>query len=213
MLGVVVGGGGGGGGSVNVCNCAYMYVCVCVCYCVKVLYAPRKVAIVDVKYIFPLFLLQAQSASGASEWSPAVSFTTAPSTPSPPSHLTTVSGWCVYMYIYNHTCSACCSLPPLCHFLLFPPHRSLPLPPLSPSLSLTHTHSPLQVSSTPSSLLVAWATPDCNGEPITGYCIELSGGHMTNHMIKVATTETQYTISDLKANTQYRFVLLTKVFY
>ena len=31
---------------------------------------------------------------------------------------------------------------------------------------------------------------------------------MTNHMIKVATTETQYTISDLKASTQYRFVLL-----
>ena len=27
-------------------------------------------------------------------------------------------------------------------------------------------------------------------------------------MIKVATTETQYTISDLKASTQYRFVLL-----
>ena len=76
---------------------------------------------------------------------------------------------------------------------------------LSLSLSLS---LPPQVSSTPSSLLVAWATPDCNGEPITAYCIELSGGHMANHMIKVATTETQYTISDLKASTQYRFVLL-----
>ncbi len=88
------------------------------------------------------------------------------------------------MYMYMHVYMSLCSLS------------------LSLSLSLS------QVSSTPSSLLVAWATPDCNGAPITAYYIELSGGHMTNHMIKVATTETQYTISDLKASTQYRFMFL-----
>ena len=63
-----------------------------------------------------------------------------------------------------------------------------------------------QVSSTPSSLLVGWATPECNGEPITAYHIELSGGHMTNHMIKVDTTQTQFTIANLKPSTLYRFV-------
>ena len=63
----------------------------------------------------------------------------------------------------------------------------------------------LQVSSSPSSLLVAWATPDCNGEPITAYHIEISGGHMTSHMIKVDTTETQFTIVDLKPSAAYRY--------
>ena len=66
----------------------------------------------------------------------------------------------------------------------------------------------MQVSSTPSSVLVAWNTPDCNGERVTAYYIELSGGHMTNHMIKVATTDTQYTMTGLKPSTQYRYKLV-----
>lgn len=63
-----------------------------------------------------------------------------------------------------------------------------------------------QVNSGPSSLLVAWATPECNGEPITAYHIEISGGHLTNHMINLSTVETQYTITDLKPSTHYRCV-------
>lgn len=59
-------------------------------------------------------------------------------------------------------------------------------------------------------MLIAWCVPKDNGSPVTAYYVEvgMEAGHGTSHVIRVATTETQHSIPDLKHNTVYKYIFL-----
>ena len=127
-------------------------------------------------YMYEYYFAQAVCAVGHSDWSSSLTFSTSPSPPSPPSHLTLVS-------------------PPVHHTPLGVAGHA--------AQSGVTAHTPLQVTSSPSHLHIVWTVPSSRGSPLTSYHVQLTNQN-TTRLLSVLATETQATLDSLQPDTAYQ---------